>query len=413
LSLFSFPRLLYLETGKMTPLEQKFIDNPLFLKWVFHNDPSVQTYWEQYLEENSEEKKDALAFKASLYNFKLADETLCVAERMQMSAYILSGIKHKMLRKRRLIIFRSLLQYAAVAVFFFAIGGALVYLHLGRQDSFQQLAEKAYTISSASQGPVLITSNGEKIGLKSVSSTVDYSKKGEIRLNRDSVIESSPDQADQLNQLVIPFGNQSRVVLSDNTIVWLNAGSRLIYPAIFKDKTREVLLFGEAYFEVSENPDKPFVVKTTSIDIKVLGTKFNISAYPGDNIVQTVLKYGSVSLRRNGAGMFEKDLIIKPNQMASFNKTTNDTRIYEVDVDYYTLWTKGLISFEEIDFIRIIKKIERFYNISVSFSLKETETIRISGKLDLKRSRKEVMEYLEKVSLTKIKQVNENQYIIN
>jgi len=195
-------------------------------------------------------------------------------------------------------------------------------------------------------------------------------------------------------------------------VVWLNAGSRLFYPTSFKNKTREVTLFGEAYFEVSKNPEMPFIVKTSTMDIKVLGTIFNVSAYTEDNVVQTVLKEGSVSIRRKDAGFFENDIVIKPNQMATFNKTTSDTKIYEVDAEYYTLWTKGLISFEEIDFKRIIQKIERFYNIKVDFSDLNKEAIRISGKLDLKRSRKEVMEYLEKVSLSKFVQVNENLYVI-
>ena len=215
-----------------------------------------------------------------------------------------------------------------------------------------------------------------------------------------------------MNQLVIPYGNQSRIVLSDNTVVWLNAGSRLVYPTQFNRKTREVLLFGEGYFEVTKNPEKPFIVKTSNLDIRVLGTKFNISTYAEDNVIQTVLKEGSVAVRRNGAGLFEKDIIMKPNQMASFDKTTSQSKIQEVDANYYTLWTKGLLSFEEIDFVRVIKKLERFYNISINFSDPQKEIIRISGKLDLKRSRKEVMEYLEKVSMSRFERVNENQYTI-
>ena len=98
--------------------------------------------------------------------------------------------------------------------------------------------------------------------------------------------------------------------------------------------------------------------------------------------------------------------------MASFDKTTSQSKIQEVDANYYTLWTKGLLSFEEIDFVRVIKKLERFYNISINFSDPQKEIIRISGKLDLKRSRKEVMEYLEKVSMSRFERVNENQYTI-
>ena len=215
-----------------------------------------------------------------------------------------------------------------------------------------------------------------------------------------------------MNQLVIPYGNQSRIVLSDNTVVWLNAGSRLVYPTQFNKKTREVVLFGEAYFDVTKNPDKPFIVKTSNLDVKVLGTKFNISAYAEDNAIQTVLKEGSVVVKRKGAGIFEKEVVLTPNQMASFDKNTGNTKIQEVDANYFTLWTKGLISFDEIDFVRVTKKLERFYNISINFSDPQKEIIRISGKLDLKRNRKEVMEYLEKVSLSSFEQVNENQYII-
>jgi ferric-dicitrate binding protein FerR (iron transport regulator) len=214
-----------------------------------------------------------------------------------------------------------------------------------------------------------------------------------------------------MNQLVIPYGNQSKVVLADGTVVWLNAGSRLVYPTSFKDQTREVCLFGEAFFEVAKNK-KLFIVKVLGIDIKALGTKFNVSAYPEDNVVQTVLKEGSVAIQRNSAGFFENDVVIQPNQMALFNKTSNETKIYEADADIYFLWTKGLISFDEIDFSRVIKQVERFYNISINFSDHQKEIMRISGKLDLKRDRKEVIEYLEKVSLSRFEQLNENQYII-
>jgi ferric-dicitrate binding protein FerR (iron transport regulator) len=259
---------------------------------------------------------------------------------------------------------------------------------------------------------LLITSNGNNVNLKKSSSTVDYSKKGSVVLNNDSILQTSEEDSNTMNQLVIPYGNQSRVVLSDNTVVWLNAGSRLVYPTKFKDKTREVLLFGEAFFEVAKNPNQPFVVKTSNLDIKVLGTKFNVSAYAEDNLIQTVLNEGSVAIRRNGAKLFEDDLVIKPNQMASFDKTSNDTKVSSVSADAYSLWTKGLISFEEVDFSRVIKQVERFYNISITFSDHQTEVIRISGKLDLKRSKEEVMEYLSKVSLTNFEQINENQFQI-
>ena len=396
----------------MTPFDQNFIENPEFLKWVFRSNPAVETYWEQYLLENPEEANELLELKERLTELRFPNKTLQISEKDDLEHRIIRSFNHDLKVKKQRILVYTLMKYAAVALIFAVIGGLAVYINLGKNNLYQEFAHQTIHALSAAQGPVLITSNGANVNLKKSNSTVDYSRAGAVVLNNDSVLKTTEETSNVMNQLVIPYGNQSKVVLSDNTVVWLNAGSRLVYPTTFKDKTREVLLFGEAYFEVAKNPVKPFIVKTSNLDIRVLGTKFNISTYAEDNIIQTVLKEGSVAVRRIGAGLFEKDIVMVPNQMISFDKTTNSAKIQQVDVNYYTLWTKGLISFDEIDFVRVIKKLERFYNISVKFSDPQKEIMRISGKLDLKRSRKEVMDYLERVSLSRFEQINEDQYLI-
>ena len=396
----------------MTPFDQKFIEDPQFLNWVFKSNPVVETYWEHYLIENPQEADQLLELKARLTELRFSNDIMTISEKEELGIRITSRLNRELKHNKRRLILNTLMKYAAVALIFAAIGGLVVYFNIDRGNIYQQFAQQTIQVPSSVQGPLLITSSGENINLKKSNSTVNYSKSGTVVLNNDSVLKTTEDASTVMNQLVIPYGNQSRIVLSDNTVVWLNAGSRLVYPTQFNGKTREVLLFGEGYFEVTKNPEKPFIVKTSNLDIRVLGTKFNISTYAEDNVIQTVLKEGSVAVRRNGAGLFEKDIVMKPNQMTSFDKTTNFTKIQEVDVNYYTLWTKGLISFEEIDFVRVIKKLERFYNISINFSDPQKEIIRISGKLDLKQSRKEVMEYLEKVSMSRFEQVNNNQYTI-
>ena len=396
----------------MTPFDQKFIENPQFLNWVFKSNPVVEIYWEHYLIENPQEADQLLELKARLTELRFSNDIMTISEKEELGIRITSRLNREVKHNKRRLILNTLMKYAAVALIFAAIGGLVVYFNIDRGNIYQQFAQQTIQVPSSVQGPLLITSSGENVNLKKSNSTVDYSKSGTVVLNNDSVLKTTEDASTVMNQLVIPYGNQSRIVLSDNTVVWLNAGSRLVYPTQFNGKTREVLLFGEGYFEVTKNPEKPFIVKTSNLDIRVLGTKFNISTYAEDNVIQTVLKEGSVAVRRNGAGLFEKDIIMKPNQMDSFDKTTNQSKIQEVDANYYTLWTKGLLSFEEIDFVRVIKKLERFYNISINFSDPQKEIIRISGKLDLKRSRKEVMEYLEKVSMSRFEQVSNNQYTI-
>lgn len=397
----------------MTPFDQKFIENPQFLLWVFNSTPVIERYWEHYLAENPEEEDQLFELKERLAKLGISNDMLTISEKKDLENRIILGFNHEIKVNKSRVIIRAMMKYAAVALIFMAIGGVAVYFTMRKKDIYQEFARQTIQVPSSVQGPMLITSNGTNVKLKKSNSSVDYSHNGAVVLNNDSVIHTSGEISSVMNQLVIPYGNQSRVVLSDNTVVWLNAGSRLVYPTQFKDKTREVMLFGEGFFEVTKNPEKPFIVKTSNLDIKVLGTKFNVSTYAEDNVIQTVLTEGSVAIRRNGAGLFEKDIVMLPNQMASFNKMTNKTKIEEVDANYYSLWTKGLMSFDEIDFVRVIKKLERFYNISIKFSDQHKEFIRISGKLDLKRNRKEVMEYLEKVSESKFKQVNENQYTIN
>lgn len=396
----------------MRTFDQKFIENPRFLEWIFRTNPAVESYWEQYLLKNPEEAEHLLELKERLTELRFTNDKLRFAEKEELENRIIRSLKRDIKEKKRRLMVYSLMKYAAVALVFAAIGGLVVYLNMGKKSVYDEFARQTIQTPSAAQGPLLITSNGENVNLKKSNSTVDYSRRGAIVLNNDSVLQIREEVANVMDQLVIPYGNQSRIVLSDNTVVWLNAGSRLVYPTIFKDKTREVMLFGEGYFEVARNPEKPFIVKTSDLDIRVLGTKFNISTYSEDNVIQTVLKEGSVAVRLIGAGLFKKDIVMVPNQMVSFDKTTGNTKIKEVDANYFTLWTKGLISFEEIDFVRVIKKLERFYNISIKFSDPQKEMMRISGKLDLKRSRKEVMEYLEKVSSARFEQISEDQYAI-
>jgi len=396
----------------MTVSDQKFIENPKFLQWIFHNNRSVDQYWKQYILDHPEEETQIFELKARLSELKYSDETMLQIEKEQIAEQVISRINFDLDKNKRNSIFISFLKYAAVAVAFAVIGGLAVYMSSSKESIYQQLAGQMVNIPAEGQGPLLITSTGENVDLKKSNSSVDYTRNGAIVLNNDSVIKAANDVPNVMNQLVIPYGNQSKLILSDNTVVWLNAGSRLVYPTFFNGKTREVLLFGEAFFEVSKNAEKPFIVKTSDIEIKVLGTQFNVSAYAEDKVIQTVLKEGSVAIRQNNASFFDKEVVLKPNQMASFSKGSNETKLYDVDASYYTLWTKGLLSFDDVDFNRILKKVERFYNISVSFSEPILGTIRISGKLDLKRNKDEVLEYLEKVSLTNIEKVNENQYMV-
>ena len=212
--------------------------------------------------------------------------------------------------------------------------------------------------------------------------------------------------------MIIPYGKTSELFLPDGTKVFLNAGSRLVYPENFTGKSREVFLSGEAFFDVKHDKQHPFIVQTEDFRVKVLGTRFNVSAYPTDNIVETVLAEGKVNMEKNNAGMFDKAIELAPNQMASFNRTTNETNVKSVDTDNYILWTEGLLKFESTDLSRITKRLERYYNIRFQYGEPLLGGLRISGKLQLKDDIDEVCERVARAASVKIVKKGENLYEI-
>lgn len=129
----------------------------------------------------------------------------------------------------------------------------------------------------------------------------------------------------KFNEISVPLGARSQVTLSDGTKVWLNAGSKLRYPVNFVDKTREVYLEGEAFFDVTKQKKRLFVVKTSDILVKVYGTQFNVKSYPEENIIQTTLVRGSVAIENMRKGYENQIVYLKPNQTATFYKEQKET----------------------------------------------------------------------------------------
>jgi len=177
---------------------------------------------------------------------------------------------------------------------------------------------------------------------------------------------------DELCTISVPRGNKSEVTLPDGSKIWLNNNSKLIYPKKFNKSERKVELIGEGYFEIQRNTRVPFIVQTSDINIKVLGTKFNVCAYPNDKFIETTLVSGKVTVQAKENPEIEKTL--SPGESLTFDKVSNHTTITQVDTKFYTYWMKGEFSFKDEKFETLAKRIERIYNVEITFgdpSLKE------------------------------------------
>lgn len=209
------------------------------------------------------------------------------------------------------------------------------------------------------EGTLTITnSEGIVLGEK-VDGLVDYSK---------SKTDDENDSVLQYNTLRIPHGKTFKVVLSDGTLVHLNAGSSLKYPVKFhKHKNREVVLVGEGFFDVAKNENSPFIVTSGGVDVRVLGTKFNITAYPEDKSQNTVLVEGSVRLYESGDTYnVEKSTLLSPGYKAEWNPNAKSIELEKVTTEIYTGWINGKLMMKEMVFSNIVKRLQRHYNVTIT-----------------------------------------------
>ena len=214
------------------------------------------------------------------------------------------------------------------------------------------------------------------------------------------------------NELYVPYGKRYSVILSDGTLVNLNSGSTLKYPVNFIQGTpREVFLKGEAFFSVAKDSLNSFSVFTGELGVKVLGTKFNISSYPEDLDISTVLSEGSVQLYEVKDPM--KGSLLTPGHMASWNREGKSISISEVDVSLYTGWIEGELVFKSMSFERIVEKLERSYNVEIINNDEKLnkEIFTASFHVDLE-SIEQLLDYI-KLERPFTYTINNNKIIIN
>lgn len=158
-------------------------------------------------------------------------------------------------------------------------------------------------------------------------------------------------------EVIVPLGSRTVVQLSDGSVVHLNYGSTLRYPQTFIGNTREVLLIGEGYFEVSHNPQKPFIVKTSKLNVKALGTEFNVMAYSDSDEIETTLVNGKVELETLG--------VMEPGQHVNYNSKTKEVSSSKGSTEKYTAWKEGKLIFDEASILEVAEKLSRKFNVLI------------------------------------------------
>ncbi|SHI92161.1 FecR family protein [Pseudozobellia thermophila] len=290
---------------------------------------------------------------------------------------LLDKIRRDKRSARRSNLFR-LTRYAAVLLTFLGLG-YFYWDHNFRQGTVGNVDKGDQITLELSDGTVKTIS---ELGNASV-----YNRKGDRvgLLQGNQLVYHKGGKAKEIlyNTVNVPYGKRFVLILSDGTKAHLNAGSTLRYPVEFvRGRERKVYLKGEGYFNVAKDETSPFIINANELNIQVLGTKFNLSAYPEDDSVKTVLVEGSVGFFTTSSDFDEDSKRLVPGQMAVWGKQDQKLVFKEVDTDLHTGWMNGKIIFSHMPFEDIVKKLERNYNVSIDNQYEALNPIRFNASFD-------------------------------
>ncbi|PIB27148.1 hypothetical protein BFP77_14050 [Maribacter sp. 4U21] len=254
--------------------------------------------------------------------------------------------------------FKELYKYAAAIVILITTAVIL----FTYEDKEVLIPDGAITLE-LEDGTLKILNPENSFSIKDKSGEIISQQKG------NQLIYSNANSTSQLvyNTLSVPNGKTFELILSDGTKAHLNAGSTIKYPMRFLSaKPREIFITGETFLDISKDINRPFIVNTDDLNVRVLGTKFNVHAYPEDSVTEIVLVEGSVDLYNDTKPFDEKNtVLLEPGHKASYGRNSKEIDIQAVDTAIYTSWRSGELVFRNMTFNNIIKKLERFYNLSI------------------------------------------------
>jgi transmembrane sensor len=204
---------------------------------------------------------------------------------------------------------------------------------------------------------------------------------------------SEAGAAPSYNTISTPRGGQYQVVLPDGSQVWLNAASSLRFPVAFTGNERAVTLTGEAYFEVAQHAGKPFMVRTGSMQVNVLGTHFNVMAYPDEGRVKTTLVQGAVRVSQGSTST-----LMQPGQQASIDDAGNSFQITRPDIEDVMAWKTGEFRFRKTDISMIMRQIARWYDVDIIYQ-GDLSGVTLYGSMTRKENVAQLLELLEQTGM--------------
>ncbi len=361
---------------------EEFLQDDFFIQSMKYPTKESVAYWEQFQQRNKDRLNDfeaARQFIKAANTGKLSDDE---------TNKIWKNIKASKKRTRRIKPTTYYIGFAAAA----SIALLVIFItqpHLRQLAQNEDSSSDIVSFASEYQVPAdhsideaqLILSDDKVVLLTEQESVITYDSTA-ISINAQDVPKTA---SSAYNQLIIPRGKRSTLIFDDGTKIWVNAGTRVVYPVEFTKEKREIYVDGEVFLDVTPDKQRPFIVRTNDIDIQVLGTKFNVQAYASDAQKRIALESGSIKITSKAS---HNEVLLSPDKMYEFNEGKESVK--NVDIRKYVSWVEGLYFYDSERLDIILARLSRYYGKDIDIDL-ESAKLTCSGKLDLKERLDDVL----------------------
>lgn len=358
---------------------EEFLQDNFFISSIKNPTEETIRFWKEFQESNPSNIEE---FLSACQYLSVMGEDDCMPDKDVADLWDrISETKANKKKNRRRLLYTGISAAACIAIFF-SIFPALRN-SIGKDMDIAAYAEQAQYSVEESGDTKLILSDEKIVLLDTKESEIKYDST-KINTGKEDIAK---DNIASYNQLITPKGKRSVLTFSDGTKMWVNAGSRVIYPAEFQKDKREIYVDGEVFIEAAHDANRPFIVRTKGVDVKVLGTKFNVMAYESDNSSKVVLVSGSVQVNTKHT----PKAVLTPSQM--FSLANGKESITHVDTEKHTSWVYGLYIFESEELGSVFKRLSTYYGIPIDCDASVSK-LKCSGKLDLKDNLESVLKGL-------------------
>lgn len=355
-----------------------FLKNDDFLRWNLFKAEEDNAYWANVMAE-CPELRPLIESAVELYKtqVRLNDYSLTPE---QIELYHNAFYHRTTAQKKRKTLYYWLSAAAAILLL---LAITRIYYHPGNQESglLEFVGTNLFSTDSLSQDIQLLVSSDQLIRIEEKEPSISYNPDS-IQVTGKSVAKVN---ISEYSQLIVPKGKRSKLTLSDGTMLHVNSGTKVVYPNRFADNLREIYVSGEVFLDVAPDPDRPFIALTNTVEVRVLGTKFNVRSYEEENETAVVLASGAVQVTSDKDA---RKATLVPSQMYSYKE--GHVSVTKVNVEKQISWIHGILYAEDERLDVLMAKLSRYYGEEIIFD-ENIFNQRCSGKVDLKSDLGEVL----------------------